>query len=84
MMRVAQVRAGFDAYIAGDHEGASHAYMRAAELGYPIAEKNAAFVLAKLDGASAEDAALRYQRRAAADGDGEAMLRIGDAYFYGR
>jgi len=89
----------YAAYMRRDYRGALLRYMKMAEMGLEIAQANAAFLLEhKLgdEGRFREDTqvnpeatstatrALHYHRLAATQGNIKSLLRIGDAYYYGR
>ena len=85
------VRAGFDAFLAGDGAAALLWYAEAAEVGFEVAAANAAWLLDR-DGAAravlgaagpaghAAHAALRYHRLSASEhGGGDSAAALGDA-----
>ena len=89
----------YAAYMRRDYRGALLRYMKMAEMGLEVAQANAAFLLEhKLgDGgrfredtqvnplaSSTATRALHYHRLAATQGNVRSLLRIGDAYYYGR
>ena len=82
-----------------DYRGALLRYMKMAEMGIEIAQANAAFLLEQRlgdEGRFREDTqvnpeapstatrALHYHRLAATQGNVKSLLRIGDAYYYGK
>eukprot|EP00271_Cylindrocystis_brebissonii_P006534 TRINITY_DN19309_c0_g1_i1.p1 TRINITY_DN19309_c0_g1~~TRINITY_DN19309_c0_g1_i1.p1 ORF type:complete len:740 (-),score=130.61 TRINITY_DN19309_c0_g1_i1:357-2576(-) len=85
-------------YMEGDVGTALLLYSRAAELGYEVAQSNAAWLLDKYRGESGcvgpsggkcseyerHERAHRLWRHASEQGNVQAALLIGDAYFYGR
>jgi TPR repeat protein len=85
------LRDGLDAFLAGDVAGALGAYSAAAELGYEVAQSNAAWLYAErcpgpgceLSRAEAQTRALHFLRMSAANGNTEAQRRVGDALWYG-
>ena len=84
-----RLRAAYKDYIAGDAESSLIKYMSIAELGNEIAQVNAAFLLEQgtclgLDSTDCHRAAVRYWKAAAAVGNAEACLRVGDFYYYGK
>ena len=89
----------YAAYMRRDYRGALLRYMKMAEMGIEIAQANAAFLLEQRlgdEGRFREDTqvnpeapstatrALHYHRLAATQGNVKSLLRIGDAYYYGR
>jgi len=73
-------------YIKGDNQGALDDYLRAAEMGLEIGQSNAAYLLERLGRRGDNHSAARavyYHQLAANQGHVDALLRIGDAHFYG-
>jgi TPR repeat protein len=84
-----RLRTAYKDYIAGDAESSLIQYMSIAELGNEIAQVNAAFLLEQgtclgLDSTDCHRAAVRFWKAAAAVGNAEACLRVGDFYYYGK
>eukprot|EP00887_Chlorella_sp_A99_P003160 scaffold9.g3160.t1 len=78
---------GNEDWAAGDHEWALLNYLKAAELGQELGQSNAAWMLTEghgYEGPRAGQLALDMYKRAAEQGDKEALLRIGDGYWYGK
>eukprot|EP00240_Pyramimonas_obovata_P000523 CAMPEP_0118929274 /NCGR_PEP_ID=MMETSP1169-20130426/6318_1 /TAXON_ID=36882 /ORGANISM="Pyramimonas obovata, Strain CCMP722" /LENGTH=580 /DNA_ID=CAMNT_0006871431 /DNA_START=274 /DNA_END=2016 /DNA_ORIENTATION=- len=77
-------------YLRGAPDRAALEYLRAAEMGLELGQSNAAYLLERAgrgDPARRERAlaqALHYHQRAADQGNVNSLLRIGDAYYYGR
>jgi len=84
-----QLRKAYKDYIAGDLELSLIQYMGIAELGNERAQVNAAFLLEQgtclgLSSTDCHKASVRYWKAAAAIGNAEASLRVGDFYYYGK
>jgi len=85
-----------DLYDEGDYETALLIYEKLAEMGFEVAQSNAAWMYEKKLGVRisedgswpnqeyAEKAAFRYYTRSAEQQNPEAHLRLGDYYFYGK
>lgn len=72
---------------AGDYEWALLNFLKAAEMGVELGQSNAAWMLTEgygYEGPEAGQAALVLYKRAAQQGNTEALLRIGDGYWYGK
>ncbi|KAI3429526.1 hypothetical protein D9Q98_005614 [Chlorella vulgaris] len=72
---------------AGDYEWALLNYLKAAEMGQELGQSNAAWMLTEgygYEGPEAGLAAVQLYKRAAAQGNHEALLRVGDGYWYGK
>ena len=87
--RSKRLRKAYKDYIAGDLESSLRNYLAAGETGSSIGQVNAAFLLERGTclGLSPKDcakASVRLWKAAAAKGDVEAYLRVGDFYYYGR
>ena len=84
-----RLRRAYKDYIAGDLESSLIQYMGIAELGNERAQVNAAFLLEQgtclgLSHTDCHKASVRYWKAAAAVGNAEACLRVGDFYYYGK
>jgi TPR repeat protein len=84
-----RMRRAYKQYMAGDTDQSLRNYLAASEMGYMIAQENAAFLLERGEclGLSKSDcarASVRLWKAAAAQGSAEASLRVGDYYYYGR
>ncbi|CAB9508547.1 sel-1 homolog 1 [Seminavis robusta] len=84
-----RLRKAYKDYIAGDSDASLIQYMSIAELGNEIAQVNAAFLLEQgtclgLSSTDCHKASVRYWKAAAAAGNPEACLRVGDFYYYGK
>lgn len=84
-----RLRKAYKQYMAGDSEGSLRNYLIAAETGNDLAQMNAAFLLEQgtclgLADKECAKAAVRLYKAAASRGHGEASLRVGDFYYYGR
>lgn len=84
-----RMRAAYKQYVAGDYESSLRNYLAAAETGSIEAQVNAAFLLEEgyclgMDHLQCMKASVRLWRAAAKMGHGEAYLRVGDFYYYGR
>eukprot|EP00123_Amoebidium_parasiticum_P020988 comp5968_c0_seq1/m.1819 comp5968_c0_seq1/g.1819 ORF comp5968_c0_seq1/g.1819 comp5968_c0_seq1/m.1819 type:complete len:678 (-) comp5968_c0_seq1:80-2113(-) len=80
---------GYKAYREGRYGQAVVHYMYAAELGLEVAQSNAAFILdmdieTVIPSEYHYQMALIYWQRAAKQGNGQARIKIGDYYYYGR
>ncbi|EWM24304.1 protein sel-1 [Nannochloropsis gaditana] len=72
----------------GDLLGALILYMHLAEIGYEVAQSNAALLLEEgtcgmLSPTACQALAVRYYRHASRQGNAEASLKVGDAHYYG-
>ena len=84
-----RLRRAYKDYIAGQLELSLIQYMSVAELGSEVAQVNAAFLLEQgtclgLSSTDCHKASVRYWKAAAAAGNAEACLRVGDFYYYGK
>ena len=84
-----RLRSAYKDYMAGHSEDSLIQYMSVAELGNEIAQVNAAFLLEQgvclgLTSTECHKASARYWKAAAATGNAEACLRVGDFYYYGK
>ena len=84
-----RLRRAYKDYIAGNLESSLIQYMGIAELGNERAQVNAAFLLEQgtclgLSHTDCHKASVRYWKAAAAVGNAEACLRVGDFYYYGK
>eukprot|EP00753_Platysulcus_tardus_P010887 PLAT3130.2.p1 GENE.PLAT3130.2~~PLAT3130.2.p1 ORF type:complete len:1075 (-),score=412.43 PLAT3130.2:1698-4922(-) len=91
----AQLRAGFNRFLAKDPEGAALRYALAAESGYEVGHGNAAFLLdrqladlrllqlASMTADVQAGLALRHYRASAEQGNMDSSNRVGDFHFYG-
>jgi TPR repeat protein len=86
------VREGFDSFIAGHHQRAFLYYAEASEMGYEIAQSNAAYLLDRkyvapyllLPGSSPQEDdvmlwSLHFHQRAAEQDNAESFVAIGNA-----
>ena len=72
----------------GDLLGALLLYIHLAEIGYEVAQSNAAVLLEEgtcgaLEPLACQALSVRYYRHASKQGNAEASLKVGDAYYYG-
>lgn len=87
---VSNLAKAFDKHKKGDLVGALLLYAHMAEMGYEVAQANAAVLLEDegvcglLPPLQCQRLAVRYHRHASKQGNAEASLRVGDAYYYGR
>ncbi|KAJ1488096.1 hypothetical protein T484DRAFT_1940011 [Baffinella frigidus] len=87
----ALLRDGLDAYLNDDIGGALASYEAAAELGYEVAQSNAAWLYTErcpgagcmLPHAETRKRALHFFQMAADNGNAEARRKVGDALWYG-
>ncbi|VEU41626.1 unnamed protein product [Pseudo-nitzschia multistriata] len=84
-----RLRTAYKEYVAGNFEVSVRNYLAAAEVGSISGQVNAAFLMERgvclgLDAADCAKAAVRLWKVAAARGNAEACLRVGDFYYYGR
>jgi len=87
--RSKRLRTAYKEYIAGNLEISVRNYLAAAEVGSIVGQVNAAFLMERgvclgLGAADCAKAAVRMWKAAAAKGNAEACLRVGDFYYYGR
>lgn len=87
--RSQRLRRAYKQYMAGNTAGSLRNYMMAAEAGSDLAQVNAAFLLEQgeclgLSRVDCAKASVRLWKAAAARGNAEASLRVGDFYYYGR
>lgn len=78
---------GYEAFADGDFEPALLHYLQAAELGMELGQSNAAWMLMHgygYTGPYAAQLAISLYKKAAAQGNHEALLQVGDSYYYGR
>ncbi|KAK9842763.1 hypothetical protein WJX74_002011 [Apatococcus lobatus] len=78
---------GLEAFFEGDFDKALLLYLKAAEMGMELGQANAAWMLSHgygYDKAGAAPVAVALHQRAAAQGNVDALLSIGDSYYYGR
>ena len=78
---------GYEAFMDGSYELALLYYLHGAALGSELAQSNAAWMLTNsyvYKGPHAAALAMQLYRQAAEQGNHEALLQIGDAYYYGR
>jgi len=78
---------GYEAFMDGDYEPALLHYLQSAEMGSELGQSNAAWMLTHgygYEGEHAAQLAITLYQRAAAQGNHEALLQIGDSYYYGR
>lgn len=71
----------------GDYEPALLHYLQSAEMGSELGQSNAAWMLTHgygYEGEHAAQLAITLYQRAAEQGNHEALLQIGDSYYYGR
>ncbi|GAB4822328.1 hypothetical protein N2152v2_009374 [Parachlorella kessleri] len=71
----------------GEYEWALLGYLKAAEMGMELGQSNAAWMLAEgygYEGPGAGPVALMMWRRAAGQGNQDALLALGDGYWYGK
>ena len=71
----------------GDYEAALLHYLQSAEMGSELGQSNAAWMLTHgygYSGPYAAQLAITLYQRAAEQGNHEALLQIGDSYYYGR
>lgn len=87
---VAALAKAYDKHKRGDLVGALLLYAHLSEMGYEVAQANAAVLLEEegacglLSPLACQRLAVRYHRHASKQGNAEASLRVGDAYYYGR
>eukprot|EP00536_Pseudo-nitzschia_multiseries_P003416 jgi/Psemu1/236676/estExt_Genewise1.C_520112 len=84
-----RLRRAYKEYIAGNLEVSVRNYLAAAEIGSIVGQVNAAFLMERgvclgLGAADCAKASVRLWKAAAARGNAEACLRVGDFYYYGR
>jgi len=84
-----RLRRAYKEYIAGNLEVSVRNYLAAAEIGSIVGQVNAAFLMERgvclgLSAADCAKASVRLWKAAAARGNAEACLRLGDFYYYGR
>jgi SEL1 protein len=84
----ADISSAYESYRAGDYDKALMLYIRAAEIGFEVAQSNAAWLMEHghcggMPQASCNALALRMYKRAAQQGRADALLRLGDLYFEG-
>jgi len=84
-----RLRRAYKEYIAGNLEVSVRNYLAAAEIGSIVGQVNAAFLMERgvclgLDAVDCAKASVRLWKVAAARGNAEACLRVGDFYYYGR
>jgi TPR repeat protein len=87
--RSKRLRRAYKEYIAGNLEVSLRNYLAAAETGSSVGQVNAAFLMERgvclgMDAPSCAKASVRLWKVAAASGNPEACLRVGDFYYYGR
>jgi len=87
--RSERLRRAYKEYIAGNLEVSVRNYLAAAEIGSMVGQVNAAFLMERgvclgLSSADCAKASVRLWKVAAARGNAEACLRVGDFYYYGR
>lgn len=87
--RSKRLRRAYKEYVAGNLEVSLRNFLAAAETGSGVGQVNAAFLMERgiclgLDAASCAKASVRLWKVAAARGNPEACLRVGDFYYYGR
>lgn len=78
---------GYEAFMDGDYEPALLHYLQSAEMGSELGQSNAAWMLTHgygYEGEHAAQLAITLYQQAAAQGNHEALLQIGDSYYYGR
>jgi len=78
---------GADDFAAGDYEWALLNFLKASEWGSELGQSNAAWMLQEgygYDGPLAGEVAVRLLQRAAEQGNAAALVRVGDAYWYGK
>ena len=78
---------GYEACTDGDFEPALLHYLQAAEMGSELGQSNAAWLLMHgygYSGPHAAQLAISLYQRAAAQGNHEALLQVGDSYYYGK
>jgi TPR repeat protein len=88
-LRSKRLRSAYRDYISRNFEPSLRNYLAAAETGSIVAQVNAAFLLERgtclgLAPADCAKASVRLWKAAAARGNAEACLRVGDFYYYGR
>ena len=88
-VRSKRLRKAYQDYMHGDLEASLRNYLAASETGSTVAQVNAAFLLERgtclgLSPADCAKASVRLWKAAAARGNAEACLRVGDFYYYGR
>ena len=86
---VAGFSKAFNRHRMGDDMGALLNYIYLAEIGYEVAQSNAAFLLeeglcGELNPTDCQRLAVRYYRLASKQNNAEASLKVGDAYYYGK
>jgi len=89
LQRSRRLRTAYKAYMDGDMEVSLRNYLAAAETGSDVGQVNAAFLLERgtclgLSSTDCAKASVRLWKAAAAKGNVEACLRVGDFYYYGR
>ncbi|KAK9818102.1 hypothetical protein WJX72_007209 [[Myrmecia] bisecta] len=83
----AEIQDGYELFMEGDYESALHLYLRSAEMGMELAQSNAAWMLTHgygYSGPRAAEVAIQLHKRAAEQGNVDALLSIGDSYYYGK
>ena len=78
---------GYEACTDGDFEPALLHYLQAAEMGSEVGQSNAAWMLMHgygYRGPHAAQLAISLYQKAAAQGNREALLHVGDSFYYGR
>lgn len=84
-----RLRRAYKEYVAGNLEVSVRNYLAAAEIGSIVGQVNAAFLMERgvclgLNSTDCAKASVRLWKVAAARGNAEACLRVGDFYYYGR
>lgn len=77
----------YEAFMDGDYEAAMCHYLQCAEMGSELGQSNAAWMLTHgygYNGPYAAQLAITLYQRAAEQGNHEALLEVGDSYYYGR
>lgn len=77
----------YEAFMDGKYEVAMCHYLQSAEMGSELGQSNAAWMLTHgygYDGPHAAQLAITLYQRAAEQGNHEALLEVGDSYYYGR
>ena len=77
----------YEAFMDGDYEPALLHYLQSAEMGSELGQSNAAWMLTHgygYEGPHAAQLAITLYQRAAEQGNHEALLQVGDSYYFGQ
>lgn len=81
------VQQAYEEFMDGNYESAMCHYLQSAEMGSELGQSNAAWMLSHgygHEGPHAAQLAITLYQRAAEQGNHEALLEVGDSYYYGR